>query len=95
MIQGLKERYLRRRACQYTGLQKPEDKTKVKKGVQDVERRILAPLRHRTFFSLGELNEAIPEMLIQYDGRPFQKLPGSRLTLFEPSFAFILTHCCH
>lgn len=64
-------------------VRKPKDKAKVEKGVQDVERRILAPLRNRTFFSLAELNEAIEGLLIRYNEQPFQKLPGSRLSLFE------------
>jgi len=64
-------------------VRKPKDKAKVEKGVQDVERRILAALRHRTFFTLPELNEAIGELLFQYNERPFQKLPGSRRSLFE------------
>lgn len=64
-------------------VRKPKDKAKVEKGVQDVERRILAPLRNRTFFSLTELNEAIEWLLIRYNEQPFQKLPGSRLSLFE------------
>ena len=64
-------------------VRKPRDKAQAEKGVQDVEHRILAPLRHRTFFSLVELNEAIAWLLIQHNERPFQKLPGSRRTLFE------------
>ena len=36
---------------------KPRDKAKTETGVQDVERRILARLRNRTFFSLEELNQ--------------------------------------
>ena len=64
-------------------VRKPKDKAKVEKGVQDVERRILAALRHRTFFSLAELNQAIDGLLLQYNERPFQKLPGSRRSLFE------------
>lgn len=66
-----------------TRVRKPKDKAKAEKGVQDVERRILAPLRHRTFFSLSELNEAIEWRLIQYNEQPFQKLEGSRRSLFE------------
>jgi len=62
---------------------KPKDKAKVEKGVQDVEHRILAPLRHRTFFSLTELNDAIAPLLRQHNEHPFQKLNGSRRTLFE------------
>ena len=64
-------------------VRKPKDKAKVEKAVQDVERRILAALRHRSFFSLHELNEAIKVLLIQYNNRPFQKLEGSRRSLFE------------
>lgn len=64
-------------------VRKPKDKAKVEKGVQDVERRILAALRHRTFFSLYELNRAIADLLVQYNERPFQKLEGCRLSLFE------------
>jgi len=66
-----------------TRVRKPKDKAKVEKGVQDVERRILAPLRGRTFFSLAELNEAIAPLLVQHNEHPFQKLPGSRRSLFE------------
>jgi hypothetical protein len=55
----------------------------VEAGVQGVERRILAPLRNRTFFSLHELNEALWELLQTYNQRPFQKLSSNRQTLFE------------
>lgn len=40
----------------------PKDKAKVERAVQVVQRWILARLRHRTFFSLGELDEAIGEL---------------------------------
>lgn len=66
-----------------TRVRHPKDKAKVEKGVQDVERRILAALRHRTFFSLEELNEALSWLLIEHNDCPFQKLPGSRRSLFE------------
>lgn len=62
---------------------KPKDKAKVESGVQIVEREILAPLRDRTFFSLGELNRAMRELLEKVNHRPFQKLEGSRTELFE------------
>jgi transposase len=65
-------------------IKKPRDKAKVEAGVQLVERWILARLRHRTFFSLTELNIAIRELLERLNGRPFRKLPGqSRWSLFE------------
>ena len=62
---------------------KPRDKAPAEQSVQFVERAILAPLRHRTFFSLGELNRALWVLLETYNARPFQKLAGSRKTLFE------------
>lgn len=61
----------------------PKDKPKVEGGVLIVERRILAPLRDRTFFSVGELNAAIRPLLAAVNAEPFQKLPGSRRSLYE------------
>ena len=51
--------------------------------VQVVERWILARLRHRTFFSLAELNAAIAELLPALNERPFQGRTESRKDLFE------------
>jgi transposase len=62
---------------------KPKDKAKAEKAVQTVEGWILAPLRHRTFFSLGELNQAIGEILDELNRRPFQKMEGCRKELYE------------
>jgi len=63
-------------------VRKPRDKAKVEAGVLVVERWILARLRNRTFFSLGELNVAIRELLEQLNSRPFKKLDGSRQSRF-------------
>lgn len=62
---------------------KPRDKAKVENGVLIVERWILACLRNRSFFSLAELNEAIGELLVRLNQRPFKKLPGCRETTFR------------
>ncbi len=62
---------------------KPKDKSKVESGVGFVERQALAPLRHRNFFSLGELNAAIRELLQELNERPFEKLEGTRRLRFE------------
>ena len=62
---------------------KPKDKAKVEVGVQVVERWILAALRNRQFFSLGELNTAISLLLERLNQKPFKKLPGSRRSAFE------------
>jgi transposase len=61
----------------------PRDKAKVESGVQVAERWILAPLRHHTFTSLVELNRAIAPLREALNDRPFQKLQGSRRTLFH------------
>jgi transposase len=64
-------------------VRKPRDKAKAEAGVLLVERWILAVLRHRTFFSLAELNREIARHLERLNARPFKKLPGSRRALFE------------
>jgi len=64
-------------------VRKPQDKAKVESAVLVVERWILAVLRNRTFFSLEELNQAIAELLVQLNNRPFKKLDGSRLSWFQ------------
>ncbi len=61
----------------------PRDKPKVEVGVQIVERWILARLRNRRFFSLGELNAAIAGLLTELNERPFKKLPGCRQSAFD------------
>ena len=63
-------------------IRRPRDKAKAEAGVQGVERRLLARLRHRRFFSLAELNEALRALLAEYNRRPFQKLEGCRESLF-------------
>ena len=62
---------------------KARDKAKVESGVLQVERWVMAPLRHRTFFSLAELNEAIRNQLEVLNHRPFEKLQGTRKRLFD------------
>jgi len=60
----------------------PKDKAKVENAVLQVERRILAKLRDRIFFSVEEINQAIKPLLEELNERPFQKLEGSRKELF-------------
>jgi transposase len=62
---------------------RPRDKAKIESGVLVAERWILAALRHRKFFSLSELNQAIRELLEKLNHRPFKKRPGCRASLFE------------
>jgi transposase len=61
----------------------PKDKAKVESAVSIVERQILAPLRHVTFTSIGEINVAIIKRLKILNEQPFQKMKTSRKELFE------------
>ena len=47
-----------------------------------VERWILARLRHRRFFSLAALNEAIALLVTDLNARPMRRLGVSRRDLF-------------
>lgn len=64
-------------------VRKPRDKAKVENGVLQVERWILARLRHQRFFSLRELNQAIAQLLVDLNDRPLKVLGLSRRELFE------------
>jgi transposase len=61
---------------------KPRDKAKVENAVGIVERWILAALRHRKFFLIADLNEAIEELLERLNNRRFRKREGTRTSLF-------------
>ena len=60
----------------------PQDKAKAESAVQVVERWILMRLRHQKFETVDEVNEAIEPLLVQLNNKPFQKLPGSRASVF-------------
>jgi transposase len=62
---------------------KPRDKAKVENAVLVVERWILASLRHRKFFAVSELNDAIEELLERLNNRKFRKRDGTRASLFQ------------
>jgi hypothetical protein len=47
-----------------------------------VQRWIVAALRKHTFFSLGEVNQAIRELLVLLNHKPFRKREGTRASLF-------------
>jgi transposase len=62
---------------------KPKDKAKVEGAVLLVERWILARLRNRQFFSLGEVNAAIRPLLDRLNDKVSRHLGASRRQLFE------------
>lgn len=64
-------------------VRKPRDKAKVEAGVLLAQRWMLARLRHQRFFSLDEVNRAIQPLRVELNRRPFQRLPGSRQSVFE------------
>ena len=53
-------------------IRKPKDKAKAESAVLHLQRFILARLRNRQFFSLNEINEAIAELLDEYNDRPMK-----------------------
>jgi transposase len=63
-------------------VRRPRDKAKVEVAVLVVERWILARLRHRRFFSLAELNEAMALLVTDLNARPMRRLGVSRRDLF-------------
>lgn len=63
--------------------QAPKDKAKVEKAVQEVERQILAPLRHEHFSSFIQLNAAIAPRLKRLNERIMSDYGLSRWEMFE------------
>ena len=66
-----------------TRVTSPKDKAKVETGVKIVEQWILARLRNIQFFTLTELNKTIRKLLDDLNTRPFQKMSGTRKSMFE------------
>ncbi|RVH11717.1 IS21 family transposase, partial [Sinorhizobium meliloti] len=63
---------------------RPRDKAKVEAAVRIVERWLLGRLRHRTFYSLAEVNAAIGQLLHDLnDKRVLRRVGATRRQLFE------------
>jgi transposase len=63
-------------------VRKPRDKAKVENSVQQVERRVLAPLRNQLLVGLEDARTQVLELLDKLNDRPFQKMAGSRSSVF-------------
>ena len=63
-------------------VKKPKDKALAEVSVQIVQRWVLARLRHRKFFNLDELNQAILECLEILNKKQTRAYPKSRFQLF-------------
>ncbi len=61
----------------------PKDKAEAENAVKIIEMQILAPLRHMTFRSIGEINAEIKPRLVLLNNQNFQKMKTSRWQLFE------------
>ena len=64
-------------------VRKPSDKGKVENGVLNVERWVIAPLRHRTFFSVYEAEKAVKEELHKLNNKIMKAVGRSRRQEFE------------
>ena len=60
----------------------PRDKPLAESAVQVIERWIMMRLRHQKFANVHEVNTAILPLLKLLNDKPFQKLPGSRASVF-------------
>lgn len=72
---------------------KPRDKAKVEVGVQNAQCWIVAVLRLCKFFSLGELNHVIAELLEKLNQRPFQKREVHGTACLLPSTNRLCVRC--
>ena len=63
-------------------VRKPKDKPNAEGIVGNISTWIIAALRNQTYFSLVEINAAIAQKLSEFNSKPFQKRPGSRLSTF-------------
>jgi transposase len=65
-------------------VRRPQDKAVVESCVLQVQRRVLAPLRDRTFFGLEEIRAALAEQVEAFNARPMKEHGGkSRRERFE------------
>ena len=62
---------------------RPKDKSRAETGIKLAKRWILFRLRNRVFYSLFELNQAIWELLKQFNNKLMKKFNKSRQELFE------------
>lgn len=60
----------------------PKDKPSAENTVAHVATWVIAKLRKQTFGSLPELQAAVNEQMAAYNREPFQKRPGSRVSVF-------------
>ena len=83
-------------------VRKPRDKASVEKGVDLAYKRVYAPMRDETYYSVDELNQRIFDLLYEHNHRPMQNRQYSRYERFAqneqplllplPGHPFIIKH---
>jgi len=73
-----------------TRVYRPNDKPGVEGAVKGVKTWVLAAIRNEVFMTLSDLNAAIREKIDAYNAKPFQKMPGSRLSRYLDEKPFLL-----
>ena len=64
-------------------IREPQDKAPVESSIGWLETWLLEWLRGKRFFSFPALNQEIQDRIQELVNRPFQKRPGSRLSVYE------------
>ncbi len=64
-------------------VRRPRDKAKVESAVLHAERFVLGRLRNQCFFTVAEANGAVQALVQELNERPFQKMPGSRRSVYQ------------
>lgn len=64
-------------------VRKPKQKASVENTVGNIATAVIALLRHRTYYDVPSLQEAIRVAVKRYNDQPFQKRTGSRSSILE------------
>jgi len=71
-------------------IRKPKDKASVEGTVGVITTWVIAALRDWKFFTVEEMNTAIRDRIAELNSKPFQKRPGSRMSVFLEEEAQLL-----
>ncbi len=77
--------------CDATRVAKPKDKAQVESHVNIIYKRIYAPLRNQTFYSINELNSGIVQLLKDHNERPYKGTSKSRWDYYQQEVGSLTT----
>lgn len=72
-----------------TGVRKPKQKASVEGTVGKIATAIIAKLRDKTFYSLGDVKQSVRMALKEFNEAPFQKREGSRRLVYIEEKAYL------